>query len=218
VRWKYGAPPASNANYAWLQHIVHHLKQNGSAGVVLANGSMSSNQSGEDLIRKALVDADLVDCMVILPSQLFYSVQIPACLWFLAKDKNPKQWRNRSGEVLFIDARKMGVMVDRKRRELTNEDIQKITATYHAWRGENGVESYENIPGYCASAKLIDIQKNGYILTAGRYVGSEDIEDSDEDFEVKMSGLAADLKKEMQSSAELDMLIRKSLQGLGYEL
>jgi type I restriction enzyme M protein len=218
VRWKYGVPPASNANYAWLQHIVHHLKTNGSAGVVLANGSMSSNSSGEDVIRKAMVEADLVDCMVALPGQLFYSTQIPACLWFLTKDKKRKGWRDRSGEVLFIDARKMGFLVDRVRRELTDDDIQKIADTYHAWRGEDDAGQYEDVAGYCASVKLKDIEKNGYVLTAGRYVGAEDIADTDEDFETKMLELTAKLREQMVEGVELDKLIKKNLQGLGYEL
>jgi type I restriction enzyme M protein len=179
VRWKYGIPPASNANYAWLQHIVHHLTPNGTAGVVLANGSMSSPQNGEDLIRKAMVDDDVIDCMVTLPGQLFYSTPIPACLWFLSRDK--KKWRDRSGEVLFIDARKMGVLIDRVRRNLSQEDILKIAATYHAWRGEKDAGKYEDIAGYCVSAKLKDIQHNGYILTPGRYVGAEEVEDDDDE-------------------------------------
>lgn len=217
VRWRYGVPSPSNANYAWLQHIVHHLKPTGSAGVVLANGSMSSNTNGDDVIRKALIEADIVDCMVALPGQLFYSTQIPACLWFLTKDKNNKKWRNRTGDVLFIDARKMGFLVDRVRRELTAEDIAKIAATYHAWRGEAGTEQYEDVAGYCASVKLADIEKNGYVLTAGRYVGAEDVEDNDEDFATKMQELTAKLATQMAEGAELDALIRKNLQGLGYE-
>lgn len=218
VRWKYGIPPASNANYAWLQHIVHHLKANGSAGVVLANGSMSSNNSGEDVIRKAMVEADVVDCMVALPGQLFYSTTIPACLWFLTKDKQHKGWRDRKGEVLFIDARKMGFLVDRVRRELTDEDIQTIADTYHVWRGEARTEKYEDIAGYCASVKLKDIEKNGYLLTAGTYVGAEDIEDTDEDFEAKMLELTLKLSQQITEGAKLDELIKKNLQGLGYEL
>jgi type I restriction enzyme M protein len=218
VRWHYGVPSPSNANYAWLQHIVHHLKPTGSAGIVLANGSMSSNTNGDDVIRKALIEADIVDCMVALPGQLFYSTQIPACLWFLTKDKNPKKWRNRTGEVLFIDARKMGFLVDRVRRELTAEDIGKVAATYHAWRGEAGTEHYEDVAGYCASVRLKDIEKNGYVLTAGRYVGAEDVEDSDEDFATKMQELTAKLATQMVEGAALDVLIRKNLQGLGHEL
>ena len=218
VRWRYGVPSPSNANYAWLQHIVHHLKPTGSAGVVLANGSMTSDQNNEDVIRKALVDADIVDCIVTLPNQLFYSTQIPACLWFLTKDKNNKKWRNRTGEILFIHAKSLGVMANRTRREFTAEDIAKIATTYHAWRGETGNERYEDVAGYCASVKLADIEKNGYVLTAGRYVGAEDVEDNDEDFATKMQELTAKLATQMTEGAELDMLIRKNLQGLGYEL
>jgi type I restriction enzyme M protein len=218
VRWKYGAPPVSNANYGWLQHIVHHLGPNGSAGVVLANGSMSSAQSGEDTIRQAMVDGDVVDCMVALPGQLFYSTQIPACLWFLARNKNPgKGWRDRHGEVLFIDARKLGVMVDRVRRELTDEDVQRIADTYHAWRGEADAGQYEDIAGFCKSAKVDEIAKHGYVLTPGRYVGAEEVEDDDEVFEEKMQRLTAQLGEQMAKGAELDALIRQKLKGLGYE-
>jgi len=152
-RWQFGVPPVGNANYAWLQHIYWHLKPFGTAGVVLANGSMSSNQSGEGEIRRAMVEADVVDCMVALPGQLFYSTQIPACLWFLARDKSngkrgQETLRDRRGEVLFIDARNMGTLVDRTRRELTDADIQKIAATYHAWRGEKDAGKYADIPGF----------------------------------------------------------------------
>jgi type I restriction enzyme M protein len=214
VRWRYGIPPAGNANYAWLQHIIHHLAPNGSAGVVLANGSMSSAQSGEDLIRKAMIDDDIVDCMVALPGQLFYSTQIPACLWFLSRDK--KKWRDRSGEVLFIDARKMGVLVDRVRRELTQEDILKIVITYHAWRGEQNAGKYEDIAGYSSSVKKADIQKNGYILTPGRYVGAEEIDDDDEVFEMKMQRLTEKLSKQITEGVELDEIIKTKLRELGY--
>lgn len=218
VRWKYGVPPASNANYAWLQHIVHHLGPNGTAGVVLANGSMSSAQSGEDVIRRTMIDGDVVDCMVALPGQLFYSVQIPACLWFLARNKNPgKGLRDRRGEVLFIDARKLGVMVDRVRRELTDEDVQKIADTYHAWRGEPEAGSYEDTAGFCKSATIDEIAKHGHVLTPGRYVGAEEVEDDDEVFEEKMQRLTAQLGEQMAKGAELDALIRQKLKGLGYE-
>jgi type I restriction enzyme M protein len=218
VRWKYGAPPVGNANYGWLQHIVHHLGPNGSAGVVLANGSMSSAQSGEDTIRQAMVDGDVVDCMISLPKQLFYSVQIPVCLWFLARNKNPgKGWRDRRGEVLFIDARKLGVMVDRVRRELTDEDVQRIADTYHTWRGEADAGGYEDIAGFCKSAKIDEIAKHGYVLTPGRFVGAEEVEDADEVFEEKMQRLTAQLGEQMAKGAELDALIRQKLKGLGYE-
>jgi type I restriction enzyme M protein len=167
---------------------------------------------------KGRIDADIVDCIVTLPNQLFYSTQIPACLWFLTKDKNNKKWRNRTGEILFIHAKSLGVMANRTRREFTAEDIAKIATTYHAWRGETGNERYEDVAGYCASVKLADIEKNGYVLTAGRYVGAEDVEDNDEDFATKMQELTAKLATQMTEGAELDMLIRKNLQGLGYEL
>jgi type I restriction enzyme M protein len=215
VRWKYGIPPASNANYAWLQHIIHHLTLNGTAGVVLANGSMSSTQSGEDVIRKAMIDGDVVDCMVALPAQLFYSTQIPACLWFLSRDK--KKWRDRSGEVLFIDARKFGGLVDRVRRELSQEDILKIASTYHAWRGEKDTAKYEDVAGYCRAVKLNEIKESGYILTPGRYVGAKDIEDDDQVFSEKMEKLTKILNKQIINGAELDKEIQKNLKGIGYD-
>ncbi|MBC7232149.1 MAG: N-6 DNA methylase [Chloroflexi bacterium] len=176
-RWKYGVPPAGNANFAWVQHIVHHLAPAGVAGFVLANGSMSSNQSGEGEIRKNLIEADLVDCMVALPGQLFYSTQIPACLWFLARDRKNGKFRDRRGHVLFIDARKLGRMVDRTHRELTDEDITRIARTYHAWRGEKEAGEYKDVPGFCKSATLEEVRKHGHVLTPGRYVGAEAQED-----------------------------------------
>ncbi|KXV80086.1 DNA methyltransferase, partial [Acetobacter malorum] len=156
-RWQYGKPPAGNANYAWLQHILWHLAPDGTAGVVLANGSMSSNQNSEGEIRRRMVEADVVDCMVALPGQLFYSTQIPACLWFLTRTKKQKGWRDRRGEMLFIDARKLGKLVDRTRRELTDEDVARIADTYHAWRGEKNAGKYEDIPGFCKSATLDEV-------------------------------------------------------------
>ena len=219
VRWKFGIPPVGNANYAWLQHIYHHLAPNGTAGVVLANGSMSSNTSGEGEIRKAMVEADVVDCMVALPGQLFYSTQIPACLWFLARNKKPsKNLRDRSGEVLFIDARKLGVLVDRTRKELTEEDIQKISKAYHAWRGEEGAGVYEDESGFCKSATLEDIQKNDYILTPGRYVGLEEVEDDGEPFEEKMTRLTSELSEMFKRSHELEEEIRQRLEEIGYDI
>ncbi len=221
VRWKFGAPPVGNANYAWLQHIIHHLAPNGTAGVVLANGSMSSNQSGEGEIRKAMLEADTVDCMVALPGQLFYSTQIPACLWFLARNKNPANGktgglRDRRGQVLFIDARKLGVLVDRTRRELTDEEIQQIADTYHAWRGENGASEYADVAGFCKSATLEDIRKHGYVLTPGRYVGAAAQEDDGEPFAEKMGRLAAQWREQREQAAKLDAAIEENLNQLGF--
>jgi type I restriction enzyme M protein len=204
-RWQYGVPPAGNANFAWVQHIVHHLAPAGVAGFVLANGSMSSNQSGEGEIRRNLIEADLVDCMVALPGQLFYSTQIPACLWFLARDRsgrhsrasgNPVQTRDRRGQVLFIDARKLGPLVDRTHRELTDEDIARIADTYHAWRGEKEAGEYADVPGFCKSAPLDEVRKHGHVLTPGRYVGAEAQEDDGEPFEEKMQRLTATLREQ----------------------
>lgn len=217
VRWKFGAPPVGNANYAWLQHIYHHLAPNGTAGVVLANGSMSSNQSGEGDIRKAMVEADAVDCMVALPGQLFYSTQIPACLWFLARNKNPgRGLRDRRGQVLFIDARKMGVLVDRTRRELTDEEVQKIADTYHAWRGEKAAGEYADVAGFCKSASMEDIRKHGHVLTPGRYVGAEEQEDDGEPFEERMLHLSVQWREQRVLAAKLDAAIEANLKELGY--
>jgi type I restriction enzyme M protein len=212
-RWKYGIPPTGNANFAWVQHIIHHLAPGGVAGFVLANGSMSSNQSGEGEIRRAIIEADLVDCMVALPGQLFYSTQIPACLWFLHRD------RPRKDEVLFIDARPMGRMVDRTHRELTDEDIRQIAETYHAWRGgesgerrgESATRPYADVPGFCKSVPLDEIRKHNYVLTPGRYVGAAQQEEDDEPFEQKMARLTAELDAQFEESARLEARIRESL-------
>ena len=226
VRWKFGAPPVGNANYAWLQHIHHHLAPNGTAGVVLANGSMSSNQSGEGEIRKAMLEADAVDCMVALPGQLFYSTQIPACLWFLTRNKkglpSPSgrgaggEGRDRRGQVLFIDARKLGVLVDRTRRELTDEEVQKIADTYHAWRGEKDAGEYADVAGFCKSASMDDIRKHGHVLTPGRYVGAAEVEDDGEPFEEKMLRLSALWREQRAEAAKLDAAIEANLKELGY--
>lgn len=217
-RWKYGMPPKGNANFAWVQHFIHHLSPTGQAGFVLANGSMSSQQSGEGEIRKAIVEADLVDCIVALPGQLFYSTQIPACLWFLSRDKKNNRFRDRRGQILFIDARNMGTLIDRVHRELTDEDIQKIASTYHAWRGDESEEDqYEDIPGFCKSADFDEIAKHGFILTPGRYVGAEEVEDDGEPFEEKMERLTAQLKEQMEGSRELDQIILGNLKGLGFD-
>lgn len=217
VRWKYGAPPASNANFAWVQHFIHHLSPTGIAGFVLANGSMSSNQSGEGEIRKAIIEADLVDCMVALPGQLFYSTQIPVCLWFLARNKKNGRFRDRRGETLFIDARKMGSMLDRVHRELTQEDILRIANTYHAWRQDKpsrraeSLAEYKDVSGFCRSATLAEIQSHGYVLTPGRYVGAEEMADDGEPFAEKMSRLSATLEKQFAESAKLEKQIRRNL-------
>src|SRR5690606_5699649 len=212
VRWQYGVPPAGNANYAWLQHILHHLAPNGTAGVILANGSMSSNTGGEGEIRKAMVEGNVVDCMVALPGQLFYSTQIPVCVWFLAKDRSNGRFRDRRGEVLFIDARKMGSMVDRTRKELTEADVAKIAGAYHAWR--EGTE-YEDVPGFCKAASLEEIRQHQHVLTPGRYVGAEDVEDDGEPFEEKMRRLVAQLKEQQAEAERLDAEIAANLEGLG---
>ena len=215
-RWKYGAPPVGNANFAWVQHFIHHLAPAGLAGFVLANGSMSSNQSGEGGIRKDIVEADLVDCMIALPGQLFYSTQIPACLWFLAHDKKNGRFRDRRGHVLFIDARKLGQLVDRTHRELTDEDIAMIAKTYHAWRGEKDAGEYGDIPGFCKSATLDEIREHGHVLTPGRYVGAEAQEDDGEPFEEKMRRLTATLRQQMAEGCKLDAAIEADLKELGY--
>jgi len=221
VRWKYGVPPTGNANFAWVQHFIHHLAPTGITGFVLANGSMSSNTSGEGEIRKNIVEADLIDCMVALPSQLFYNTMIPACLWFVTRDKKNNKFRNRQGEILFIDARKMGLMLDRRHRELTIEDIQKISDTYHAWRGEKNSKGksmkYEEIAGFCKSVKIADIKKQDYILTPGRYVGAEEVEEDSEPFEQKMKRLTTNLSEQFKKSHELEKEIGKNLKGIGFE-
>jgi type I restriction enzyme M protein len=253
VRWQFGVPPKGNANFAWVQHFIHHLAPQGMAGFVLANGSMSSNQSGEGEIRRAIIEADLVDCMVALPGQLFYSTQIPVCLWFLAKNKagrppspagrgaggEGQQLRHRRGETLFIDARKMGTLIDRVHRELTDADLEKITSSYHAWRGDGlaqrrgdaekkkapenlrasaPLREYSDIPGFCKSATTAEIAAHGYVLTPGRYVGAEEVEDDGEPFEEKMPRLVAELQGQFAESAKLEAAIRANLKGLGYAL
>jgi type I restriction enzyme M protein len=215
-RWAFGTPPAGNANFAWVQHFIHHLSPTGLAGFVLANGSMSSNQSGEGDIRKAIVEADLIDCMVALPGQLFYSTQIPVCLWFLARAKKNGRFRDRRGETLFIDARKLGTLTDRVHRELTDADIARIAGTYHAWPGDKDSGAYADVPGFCKTAKLDDIQKHGHVLTPGRYVGAAAAEEDDEPFEEKMARLAKTLREQQEKAATLDAAIVANLRELGY--
>ena len=211
ARWTFGAPPVGNANYGWLQHIHWHLSPNGVAGVVLANGSMSSGQSGEDVMRRAMVEADAIDCMIALPGQLFYSTQIPVCLWFLARNKNPASWRDRRGEILFIDARKLGALVDRTRRELTDADIATIADTYHAWRGGPEAGAYEDIAGFCKAATLEEVRGHGHVLTPGRYVGAEDVEDDDVPFAERFTALRAKLEKQFVEADALTAIIREKL-------
>ena len=215
-RWVHGVPPAGNANFAWVQHFLHHLAPRGSAGFVLANGSMSSNQSGEGEIRKNIVEADLVDCIVALPGQLFRSTQIPACLWFLSKGRRVGEYRERAGEVLFIDARAMGRMTDRTHRELTAEDIAHIADTYHAWRGEEDAGEYADVPGFCKSADLEEVRKHGHVLTPGRYVGAAPREDDGEPFEKKMTRLAAQWREQRAEAERLDAEIEANLGALGF--
>jgi len=216
-RWQYGDPPQGNANYAWLQHMLHHLKPTGRAGIVLANGSMSSSQNNEGVIRAAMVDADVVEVMVALPSQLFFNTQIPACLWFLAKSKPAA----RKGQVLFIDARKLGRMISRVQCEFADEEIDRIAGTVAAWRGEapagEAVGVYADVAGFCRSVPLAEIAQHGHVLTPGRYVGAEEVEDDDEAFAEKMARLTEQLGEQMAKGAELDTVIRAKLGGLGFE-
>jgi type I restriction enzyme M protein len=243
VRWQFGVPPKGNANFAWVQHFIHHLAPQGMAGFVLANGSMSSNQSGEGDIRRALIEADLVDCMVALPGQLFYSTQIPVCLWFISRDKSggkpstrpaghpsptgrrdgdEGRLRDRRKQTLFIDARKLGTLIDRVHRELTDEDLDKITSTYHAWRGDIGrdaspqASAYSDIAGFCKSATTAEIAAHGYVLTPGRFVGAEEVADDGDPFEEKMPRLVAELQAQFAESAKLEKAIKLNLKGLGY--
>ena len=214
VRWKFGVPPVGNANFAWVQHMIHHLAPNGVAGFVLANGSMSSNQSGEGETRKAMVEAGLVDCMIALPGQLFYSTQIPACLWFLTRSKANGKFRDRRGQTLFIDARKLGHLTDRTHRDLANEEIGRIARTYHAWRGEREVGEYENVPGFSKTTTAEEIAVHGYVLTPGRYVGVEEVGEDDELFDDKMKRLVVQLEEQFAESRRLEVRIRDNLKGL----
>ncbi len=219
-RWKYGAPPVGNANYAWLQHMLHHLAPTGTMATVLANGSMSTQSGGEGAIRKNLVDADLVECMVALPGQLFYGTPIPVCLWFLAKDKSSRpvksevSQRDRKGEVLFIDARNIGSMVNRTLKEFTDDDIAKIADTYHSWRGEPDLPVYEDVPGFCASVDLATIAEHDYVLTPGRYVGTEAAEDDGEPLDQKIARLQAEIREGFAQRAQLQEQVLAALDGL----
>lgn len=231
ARWKFGVPPSGNANYAWVQHMMHKLAPSGIAGFVLANGSMSSNTSGEGEIRKQLIEKDMVDCMIALPGQLFYTTQIPVCLWFLTRNKkaSPRpvsgkgaggkgpSFRDRRGSTLFIDARKLGTLVDRTHRELSEVEVARIARTYHAWRGEQDAGDYEDIAGFCMSATTDVISSHGFVLTPGRYVGAEDIEDDDDmPFDQRMEQLTGKLKEQFKESAKLEKAILKNLASLGF--
>ncbi|MDA2175224.1 class I SAM-dependent DNA methyltransferase [Bacillus cereus] len=217
VRWKFGTPPEGNANYAWLQHMVYHLAPNGVAGIVLANGSLSSNTSNEGEIRKNLINADLVDTIVALPDKLFYSTGIPVCLWIMSRNKKEHgKLQNRENKILFIDARNMGTMVDRRHRELSNEDINKIAETYHNWRNVDG--HYEDIQGFCKAATTEEVRESEYVLTPGRYVGIEEAEDDGVPFEEKMEKLTSELGELFEKSHRLEDEIRKNLGRIGYEL
>lgn len=214
-RWRYGTPPTGNANYAWLQHFIWHLAPGGTAGIVLANGSMTSNSGGESDIRRNLIEAGMIDCMVALPSQLFYNTMIPACLWFLARERTGnRRHRDRSNEILFIDARKMGSMINRRNRDLTEADIEKIADTYHQWRNTGG--QFEAQKGFAYAATLDEVRASNYVLTPGRYVGAEDVEDDGIPFEEKMNTLTTQLAEQFAESARLENLIREKLKEVGY--
>ena len=231
-RWKYGTPPSGNANFAWLQHMLHHLAPNGSLGLLLANGSMSSNTNNEGAIRQKLIEEDLIECMVALPGQLFTNTQIPACIWFLTKNKGErssasgKKLRNRQGEVLFIDARNLGYMKDRVLRDFTQEDLNQVTETFHAWQttepdrgqtGEGALTPYQDKAGFCKSVQLEELQKHDYVLTPGRYVGAAAEKNDGEPFPEKMARLTGQLKTQFEESDRLEAEIKKNLAGLGYE-
>ena len=215
-RWEYGVPPVRNANFAWVQHFLYHLAPRGIAGFVLANGSMSSNQAGEGEIRKNIIEAGLVDCIIALPGQLFRSTQIPACLWFVRRGRLNGEHRDR--EMLFIDARKQGHMLDRTRRDLSQENIDLVSDTYHAWRGDKKANEYEDVPGFCKTATLEEVRKHGHVLTPGRYVGAAPQEDDGEPFEEKMTRLATQWREQQAEAARLDVAIDANLSGLGFEV
>jgi type I restriction enzyme M protein len=215
-RWQYGTPPVGNANFAWVQHFLYHLAPTGAAGFVLSNGSLSSNSSGEGEIRRLLVQQDLVDCIVMLPTQLFYNTGIPACLWFLSRYKNGNKNRNRKGEVLFIDASELGYMVNRRNRAFDEADIKQIAGTYHEWKRDGG--DYEDIKGFCKSATLTEIEKHNFVLTPGRYVGIPNEEEDGVPFEDKMAALTAELAVQIKEAEELDKEIKTQLAKVGFEI
>jgi type I restriction enzyme M protein len=214
-RWKFGVPPTGNANYAWLQHFIHKLNPNGTAGIVLANGSMNSNTGNEGEIRKNMIEADVIDCMVTLPANLFYNTTIAASLWFLAKNKTNGKFRNRENEILFIDARKLGTMINRRNRLLNQEDIDLISGTYHKWRNIGG--NYEDIAGFCKSATMEEVIQSNYVLMPGRYVGTEEEETDAMPFDEKMQTLTTKLKEQFEKDNDLENTIRATLKEIGYE-
>lgn len=217
ARWKYGTPPGANANFAWVQHIIHHLAPSGIAGFVLANGSLSSNTRGEGDTRQAIVAADLVDCIVVLPTQLFFSTPIPACLWFLARNKANGKFRGRRRQTLFIDARRLGRMADRVHRDLSDQEVTRIGLVYHAWRGESDAGEYADIPGFCKSVELEEITAHGFVLTPGRYVGVEQAEEEDEVFDEKIQRLKTQLEAQFTEAARLERELRQSMKLIGYD-
>jgi type I restriction enzyme M protein len=216
-RWKYGAPPNSNANYAWIQHFIHHLAPDGRAGFVMANGSLTTSQSGEGKIREGIVRDDLVDCIVACPGQLFYTTQIPVCLWFLDRNKQSGRERDRRGEVLFIDARQLGQRISRTQIQFSDDEIGRIASTYHAWRGTSDDE-YDDVKGFCASVTLDELEKHGFALTPGRYVGAPESEGDEIELEEKMAGLVDRLAEELAESERLAAGVRKALGAVGYEV
>ncbi len=216
VRWKYGVPPIGNANYAWIQHFIHHLSPTGIAGFVMANGALSSITSNEGKIREELIKKGLVDCIVALPDKLFYTTGIPASLWFVSRDRCDNKFRNRQDEILFIDARKLGTMVDRRHRELSEKELKQIADTYHNWRNPDG--KYEDVKGFCKSAKIEEVEKNGYVLTPGIYVGTDFEMEDDEEFEAKMKRLTDDLAQQFKESKELEVKIKENLKKVGFEI
>ena len=213
-RWKYGNPPPGNGNFAWIQHFIHHLSPTGTAGFVLANGSLSSKTSGEGEIRKTLVEQNLVDCIVALPEKLFFNAGIPVCLWFLAKDRAGKNHRDRRGEVLFIDARKLGAMATRTLRVLSDEDVEQITSTYHDWRNLNAASEYADVAGFCKAATIAEIATHDFVLTPGRYVGAAEVEDDGEPIDQKLARLRAELLAEFDEADRLEQVIRERLKEL----
>lgn len=214
--WRYGIPPVGNANYGWLQLFINKLNPSGTAGIVLANGSMTTNSGNEGEIRKAMIQEGVVDCMVALPTQLFFNTQIPACLWFLARNRTNHKFRDRSNEILFIDARKLGTMISRKNKVLNDDDIAKISSAYHSWRNEDG--KYEDIAGFCKAATIAEVEANNFVLTPGRYVGAEEVEDDGIPFEEKVNAIASELREQFEQSNELQNKIKENLLKVGIRI